>query len=120
MAFLLKRLTWAAVLGCTLVGAALAWKQNKQNFDTKTRTVFGVVKEPGGQPASGAVVLLKDAKTLQIRSYVTKDDGVYRFLGLSANDEYALQAQKQGTSSKPKTLSQFDSRNQAKIDLQLK
>ena len=120
MAFLLKRLACAALLGCTLAADVLARSQNQRTFDTSTRIVTGVVSESNGKPASGAVVLLKDTKTLQIRSYVTKDDGVYRFLGLSTNDEYELRAQRNGATSNAKTLSQFDSRKQAKIDLKLK
>lgn len=120
MVFLLKRLTCAALLGCIAAGIALAQNQGTQTFDTKTRTVAGVVTDSGGKPVSGAVVLLKDTKTLQIRSYVTKNDGAYRFLGLSANDEYELRAQRNGATTNAKTLSQFDSRKQAKIDLKLK
>lgn len=120
MVFLSKRLTYAAVLFCIVAGAALARNQSKQTFDTTTRAVAGVVSDPRGKPASGAVVLLKDTRTLQIRSYVTKEDGVYRFLGLSANDEYELRAQRNGVTSNAKTLSQFDGRKQAKIDLKLK
>ncbi len=120
MAFLLKRLACAALLGCIVASTALARNQSKQTFDTNTRTVMGIVTDSGGKPASGAVVLLKDTKTLQIRSYVTKNDGIYRFLGLSANDEYELRAQRNGAVSNAKTLSQYDSRKQAKIDLKIK
>jgi hypothetical protein len=120
MASLFQRLTCIAVLGCTPLWAAFAPKQTNQNFDVNTRTVTGIVRDSEGKPASGAVVLLKDVKTLQIRSYVTKDDGVYRFLGLSANDEYEIQARKDSAASNPKTISQFDNRKQAKIDLKLK
>jgi hypothetical protein len=116
---LLKWFIWA-VVGCAMASTAFAFKQGNKTFDTITRTVTGVVSDAGGKPALGAIVLLKDTKTLQIRSYVTKGDGVYRFLGLSSNDEYELRAQRNGVSSSAKTLSQFDNRKQAKIDLKLK
>jgi hypothetical protein len=94
--------------------------QSQRGYDASTRSVTGIVTESNGKPASGAVVLLKDTKTLQVRSYVTKDDGIYRFFGLSMNDQYELRAQHNGVSSGSKTLSQFDSRKAAKIDLKLK
>lgn len=100
--------------------SAPAQAQNKRSFDTGTRTVTGVVNDHDGKPASGAVVLLKNNKTLQVRSYRTKDDGVYKFVGLSPNDNYELRAQLNGVSSGSKTLSQFDGRKETKIDLKLK
>jgi hypothetical protein len=96
--------------------------QTKGNptFDTGTRSVSGVVMDAGGKPVAGAVVLLKNAKTLQVRSYLTKEDGTYHFFGLSMNDQFDLRAQRDKQASGSKTLSQFDSRKEAKIDLKLK
>ena len=94
--------------------------QAQRGYDGSTRSVTGIVTESNGKAASGAVVLLKDTKTLQVRSYVTKDDGIYRFFGLSPNDQYEIRAQRNGQSSGSKTLSQFDSRKAAKVDLKLK
>ena len=110
----------AVIVGCILLMSAPAQAQNKRSFDTGTRTVTGVVNDHDGKPASGAVVLLKNNKTLQVRSYRTKDDGVYKFVGLSPNDNYELRAQLNGVSSGSKTLSQFDGRKETKIDLKLK
>ena len=39
-----------------------------QNEDTGTRSVQGVVTDASGKPVAGAVVQLKDTKSLQIRS----------------------------------------------------
>jgi hypothetical protein len=115
-----KWLVCIALLGCMGVLPASAQTQNRRSFDTGTRTVTGVVTDHNGKPASGAVVLLKNSKTLQVRSYRTKEDGVYKFFGLSPNDDFELRAQLNGVSSGSKTLSQFDGRKETKIDLKLK
>jgi Carboxypeptidase regulatory-like domain len=109
-------------LGAVLIGlfACLGFPQNTRKFDTSSRSVKGVITESGGKPASGAVVLLKDTKTLQVRSYLTKDDGAYRFYGLNSNDDYELRAHRGDLSSGSKVLSSFDNRREATIDLKLK
>jgi hypothetical protein len=112
------RVTVLLALAALLTGHIGA--QDKRNFDTGTRSVKGVVSDRSGKPASGAVVLLKDTKTLQVRSFVTPENGAYRFYGLSTNDEYELRAQRNGVSSNSKTLSAFDNRKEATIDLKLK
>ena len=45
---------------------------------------------------SGAVVQLKDTKSLQIRSFYTQKDGSYHFAGLSTNIDYELRAEHDG------------------------
>ncbi len=100
--------------------ALLAQDNKKLNDDPNTRSVQGVVTATG-KPASGAVVQLKDTKTLQIRSYVTHDDGEYHFAGLSTNVDYELKADTpSGQSSGTKRLSNFDGRKTAIVNLQVK
>ena len=41
-----------------------------------------MVTDAANQPVAGAVVQLKNTKTLQIRSFITQDDGNYHFAGL--------------------------------------
>lgn len=104
------------VLSLVLAGAANAQKKGE---DTNTRNVQGVVTDSGETPVTGAVVQLKDTKTLQVRSFITQDGGSYHFSGLSTNVDYELKAEHQGASSGTKTLSVFDSRKQATINLKL-
>ncbi len=85
----------------------------------KTRSLTGTVKDTKDNPASGAVVQLKDTKSLQVRSFITRDDGVYHFHGLSADVDYQVKADRQGMTSDVKTLSVFDSRKTAVINLKL-
>lgn len=116
--------TLLTVLGLFLVLAAaappLSYAQGRnRNEDTGTRSVQGAVTDPAGAPVDGAIVHLKNTKTLQIRSYITKTNGTYTFHGLSTNVDYELKAEHQGAASDVKTLSVFDSRKNATINLKL-
>jgi hypothetical protein len=92
--------------------------QNKKAAE-QTRNVQGVVSAPDETPLEGAVVQLKNTKTLQIRSFITQKDGNYYFHGLSPDIDYELKAGYQGTFSGTKTLSSFDSRKDAVINLKM-
>ena len=87
--------------------------------DNATRSVEGAVTNADDGSVTGAVVQLKNLKTLQIRSFITKDDGSYHFFELSPDVDYELKADFQGASSGAKTLSSFDSRKKAVINLKL-
>ena len=97
--------------------AAPGFSQGKE--DTTPRSVEGVVTDATGKPVEGAVVQLKDTKTLQIRSFITKADGMYHFHGLNPNVDYELKAEYQGAFSSTKTLSSFDSKKLAVVNLKL-
>jgi hypothetical protein len=99
--------------------AGAAYAQGKKSEDANTRTVQGVVTDASDAPVVGAVVQLKDTKTLQVRSFITQQNGNYHFAGLSINVDYELRAEHKGSSSDTKTLSVFDSRRQAVINLKL-
>jgi hypothetical protein len=92
--------------------------QNKG--DVNTRSVEGQVTDKAGSPVTGAVVQLKDTKSLQIRSFYTQKDGQYHFAGLSSNIDYELKADYNGESSGSKTLSSFNSKKVATVNLKLK
>lgn len=100
------------------VALMIVFGQNGKN--PTERSVTGVVTDAGGQPVPGAHVLLKNMKTLQVRSFIAKDKGEYFFNGLSTDVDYELKAQAGGQSSSAHTLSTFDSRKEATINLQLK
>ena len=95
-------------------------QDRKLNEDPNTRSVEGVVTDAGSKPIQGAVVQLKDSKTLQIRSFYTTQEGGYHFAGLSTNVDYELKADHNGSSSGSKTLSNFDNRKTATVNLKLK
>ncbi|HEX4227918.1 MAG TPA: carboxypeptidase-like regulatory domain-containing protein [Bryobacteraceae bacterium] len=87
---------------------------------TTTRSVDGVVTGPNGEPVAGAVVLLKDSKTLQVRSFITLKDGSYHFYGLSKDISYDLRAERGKESSGTKTVSSFNDHPKIKVNLKLK
>lgn len=138
----MSRNYWVAVAGCTAIAVALSLyaqqsnpqpppqgarrdpgffggPKGKKGEDENTRAVAGVVRGLTDEVVEGAVVQLKDTKSLRVRSYITKDDGVYRFSGLSTNADYELRARFQGLESDVKTLSIFDSRKQAVVNIKL-
>lgn len=107
-----------AAIACALLlvaGAASAKKDENANI----RTVQGVVNNSDGQAVNGAVVQLKNAKTLQIRSFITRDNGTYYFHGLSTESDYEISATYNGAASETKKLSAFDTRKQAVMNLKL-
>ena len=104
------------LLACTPAGFA----QKKKKADP-TRSVQGIVSGADDSVVKGAIVQLKNTKTLQIRSFITQDNGAYYFHELSPDVEYELTAedQKSGTSSSTRKLSSFDSQKVATINLKL-
>jgi len=81
------------------------------------RTVRGKVCDSSGAVVKGAAVQLKNTSTLSIRSYLTRNDGSYRFVGLSLNLDYDLRASFGGHWSSTGTVSRFDSREAVEVDL---
>jgi len=115
---------WASkcvlVFGIVLLCAALVTAQKKKkNEDEGTRTLQGLVTDAAEKPVPDAVVQLKDLRTLQIRSYLTKEDGTYHFAGLKTDTDYQVKASVGDLASGTKTLSVFDSRKIATINLKL-
>jgi len=85
-----------------------------------TRSIVGTVVDSHDSPVPRAIVLLKDTKTLQVRSYLAQDDGKYHFYGLSSDINYELRAQANGLTSPIKTVSVFDSHRIVTLNLKLK
>jgi Carboxypeptidase regulatory-like domain len=112
------RAVMLAAAFAALLPVPSAWA-DKKNPDANLRTVQGVVSNKDGEVVNGAVVQLKNTKTLQIRSFITRDNGAYYFHGLSKDVDYELIADFSGASSGTKTLSSFDSRNPAIMNLKL-
>ncbi len=92
----------------------------KEKPPDKTRSVSGKVFSPKDEIVEGAVVQLKDTKTLEVRSFITLEDGTFRFHGLSTETDYELRATHDGRSSKTRRLSVYDSRRDAVVNLKLR
>ena len=99
--------------------AVFAFGQKKSK-EPQEKSVSGMVTDAGGAAVPGAVVQLKNTKTLQVRSFIAKEMGEYYFHGLATDVDYEIRAEANGKSSATKTLSSFDSHPDATINLQLK
>ncbi len=94
--------------------------KDEKKHATVERPVSGVVTDPDGKPVVGAIVQLKNTRTLQVRSFITREKGDYYFAGLSKDVDYELKAQASGHASPTRTLSSFDTKPQPVLNLQLK
>jgi len=110
------------LLALMVIGAPALRAQGRakdKDKDLSVRSVEGTVSDAQERLVEGAVVHLKNTKTLQIRSFITRRDGTYAFHGLSTNVDYELRAEHQGASSDARMLSVFDSRRKAVVHLRL-
>lgn len=112
-----------ALVVLTLVLSASLVAQSKtreeRRAEANSRAVQGLVTGAGDQPVSGAVVQLKDMRTLQVRSYITQSDGAYHFSGLRMDIEYQVTAKSGDATAGPRNLSIFDTRKDAVMNLKL-
>ena len=105
----------AAVLAANVQqAAALADKPPQM------RTLTGQVTNQENAPLPQAIVYLKNTKTMAVKTYIAGRDGTYRFNALSPNVDYQVHAEHHGKKSDTKTLSSFDSRPTAHINLKIK
>ena len=102
-----------------LAGALTTLAQKPKPEDANTRSLKGIVFDADTNPVEQAVVQLKDSRTLQVMSFITKQDGEYHFANLRKDVEYQVKADRQGLTSDWKRLSIFDDRKVAEINLKL-
>ncbi len=109
-----------------LLAGSLAWAQlggmapeKKKKQVVTSRELVGQVTDKADAPLAQAIVHLKNTKTLAEKTYIADKEGNYRFAGLSPTLDYDVYADYQGKRSDTKTLSQFDSRAKALINLKI-
>jgi Carboxypeptidase regulatory-like domain len=83
------------------------------------RVVQGKVELASGGMAKGAIVYIKNGKTLEVRTYISTADGSYRFGQLNADADYTVWAEYQGKKSKEKTISSFDTKKVFNVALKI-
>jgi hypothetical protein len=86
-------------------------------LQSSTRPVTGLVVDKRGNALPGAVVQLENTANLNVRSYITRKDGVYHFEGLNDDVDYTLRAHYRNYWSEEKTLSKFNSSKEPKVNL---
>ena len=106
----------ALILSTGLIAQKKTREERRE--EANSRAVTGTVTTADDKLVSGAVVQLKDMRTLQVRSFITLDDGQYHFSGLRIDIDYELTA-KSGEMTATKKLSLFDNRKQAVLNFKL-
>lgn len=111
----LRLILLLAILGlsCASMNGARAQDQGPE-----LRTVHGTVIDAAENPVTSAIVYLKNMKTQDVKTYITREDGLYRFSGLDPNVDYQVYAEHDGMVSSKRDVSSYDSRRD--IDFQLK
>jgi hypothetical protein len=87
--------------------------------EAQLRTVHGIVMDKAESPISSSVVFLKNTRTNAVRSYISDEQGNYRFSGLDPNADYEIHAEKDGAKSPTRTVSSFDSKKDTVLNLKI-
>jgi len=116
----MMRMLIFTAMAAILCGGLVAQQKSREERreEANSRAVMGTVTAADDKPLSGAVVQLKDMRTLQVRSFITLDDGQYHFSGLRSDIDYELTA-RSGEMTASKKLSLFDSRKAAVLNFKL-
>lgn len=111
-----------AALVAVLLIAGSGWAQfsgQRNKGQSLLRELTGTVMDRSDSPLDQAIVYLKNSRTLVVKTFITGNDGKYRFPSLTQNVDYDIYAERAGKRSDTKTLSSFDSRSQANINLRI-
>ena len=91
----------------------------KKDDAAAPRNLTGDVFDKEDRVVPNAIVYLKNTRSLAVVTFITGQDGSYRFNNLSPNIDYEVRAESGGRKSPAKTLSSFDARKQAHINLKI-
>ncbi|HKS67289.1 MAG TPA: carboxypeptidase-like regulatory domain-containing protein [Candidatus Acidoferrales bacterium] len=112
--------SWMLILAAAVTLACVtppSYAQDQRNRP-ELRTVHGTVIDQNENPVSTSIVYLKNMKTQGVKTYITSEDGIYRFSGLDPNVDYQVHAEHNDLTSSSHTISSYDSRRD--IDMPLK
>lgn len=106
-------------LGALSLGGPFIAAAHAQQRGLVQRTVEGKVESKNDAPIKGAVVYLKDSRTLTVKSFISNDDGEFHFGQLSQNTDYEIYAEFGGKRSNVKKISSFDSKTDFNFTLKI-
>ena len=106
----------AAAGACNLASPCLAFADPTPGMaaPTTARAVQGHVVDKQDAPVPGAIVYLKDTRSLAVKSYLSDEKGQFHFGQLADGADYEVWAEQNGQRSSSKSISQFNS----KVDIQ--
>ncbi len=100
-------------------GGASSYQGGPVNRGPIERVADGKVVNKADAPLGGAVVYLKDSKSLAVKTFIADDAGHFHFGQLGQNTDYELWAESNGVRSKSKAISSFDSKNAYNFTLKI-
>lgn len=87
---------------------------------TPTRSVQGTITDGAGRPMAGVTVELRNMRDMNVRSFITTEDGKYHFDDLYTNLDYRLRVRYQGAFGPSKSLSRFNTAPNATVNLRVR
>ncbi|HEX5226356.1 MAG TPA: carboxypeptidase-like regulatory domain-containing protein [Bryobacteraceae bacterium] len=93
--------------------------RTKNEKESNTRIIDGIVKDSADNPQTKAIVQLKNLKTSSIVNFVTQDDGRYVFRDLPMDINFELVAKHDEITTPVKKVSVFDTRKHVIVNFQL-
>jgi hypothetical protein len=108
-----------AALLCSVPALHAQNAPNGQDMNPHTRDLSGTVTDPHHEPLRGAIVQLQEGDSPNIATYITGDDGRYRFLRLNGNMDYRVSVKFRDRTSHPRNISKFDSNLHKVIDFSI-
>ena len=108
-----------ALCFCALVAAAAILAPATLAQESTTRTVRGQVLDENDKPVERALVYLTNLGSKKRLSVVTDKEGRYQFNEVSRKEDFELVAEAGERKSRPRKLSQFDSRALVFLHLKL-
>jgi hypothetical protein len=102
-----------------LLISSMALAQQDSKHEAQLRTIHGVVLDKSDVGIPSAIVFLKNTRSNAIRSYISDEQGNYRFSGLDPNTDYEVHAEKDGSQSQTRTVSSFDSKKEIVLNLKI-
>lgn len=113
----MKQLTLAILFLAVIPPGSVRAQNGSQNIEL--RGVSGTIVDKDEHPVDAAVVYLKNARTLTVRTYITNEKGEYHFSGLDPNADYEIHAEHGDFTSGNRTVSSLDSRKELVVTLKI-